>query len=51
MKAQKLAPPTKGINLTLRASLSRNLCLECRYYNGKQCVKEPYQYCKITHST
>lgn len=29
----------------------RNLCLACRHYNGKRCVKEPYEYCKITRST
>lgn len=51
MSTQKVAPPTKGINLTLRASLSKNLCLTCPHYNGKQCIKLPYEYCRITHST
>lgn len=29
---------------------AQNLCLRCRLYIQGKCVKEPWQYCKITKS-
>ncbi len=40
-----------ALKLVSRGAGGRNLCLACRHYNGKRCVKEPYEYCKITRST